>query len=68
MIVAAAAVITGKSAQVEEPVLTPEMNNVDHLSCMNCYEATMSPSYHDASREPTTPSSPQGQVSMTLFT
>ncbi|KAK0588413.1 hypothetical protein LWI29_000646 [Acer saccharum] len=52
----------GKSAQVEEQVLTPEMNNVDHLSCMNCYEATMSPSYHDASQEPTTPSSPQAQA------
>ncbi|KAI9176935.1 hypothetical protein LWI28_008884 [Acer negundo] len=62
MIMAVAAVITGKSVQVEEPVLTSEMNNVDHLSCMNCYEATMSPLYHDASQEPTTPSSPQAQA------
>ncbi|KAK1565262.1 hypothetical protein Q3G72_022719 [Acer saccharum] len=52
----------GKSAQVEEPVLTPEMNNVDHLSCMNCYEATTFPSSHDASQEPPTPSSPQVQA------
>ncbi|KAK3183495.1 hypothetical protein Dsin_030781 [Dipteronia sinensis] len=62
MITAVAAVITGKSVQVEEPVLTTEMNNVDHLSCMNCYEATMSPSSHDASQEPSTPSSPQVQA------
>ncbi|KAL5789343.1 hypothetical protein ACOSQ2_004231 [Xanthoceras sorbifolium] len=54
-----------KSVLVDVPVLMTEMHNVKHLACMNCYEATMSPSSqdgNDAYQEPSTPSSPQAQA------